>query len=265
MIPFSLGASLSSVISGVIVTLKGRYRAIVWGSWATMVLGWGLMTTLDDHSNTAQKVLYPFVTALGIGCLFMVPLIALQAAMPIKDMATSTGAFGFLRTMGGTVGIAVGQAIYTSVLRKKLNKIPNLNGFDTSPAALSESVRTLQRLPQPEQGEIVHAYTQSISAIWVFNAPVVAVGFIMVLFIKAYTLKRTTIKGGARTSTDVEAAGREGTTSVGTPTAAEVETDLPDEKSEVHNEVLQEDSEDQNHITTGTSDQITHTDASEKV
>jgi len=25
------------------------------------------------------------------------PLIALQAAMPLKDMATSTGAFGFLR------------------------------------------------------------------------------------------------------------------------------------------------------------------------
>jgi len=49
--------------------------------------------------------------------------------------------------MGGTVGIAVGQAIYTSILKKKVNKIPNLSGFNTSPAALSESVRTLQRLP----------------------------------------------------------------------------------------------------------------------
>jgi len=28
---------------------------------------------------------------------FQTPLIALQAAMPLKDMATSTGAFGFLR------------------------------------------------------------------------------------------------------------------------------------------------------------------------
>jgi hypothetical protein len=49
--------------------------------------------------------------------------------------------------MGGTVGIAVGQALYTSILRKKINKIPSLSGFDTSPGALSESVRTLQRLP----------------------------------------------------------------------------------------------------------------------
>jgi hypothetical protein len=49
--------------------------------------------------------------------------------------------------MGGTVGIAVGQALYTSILKKKINKIPNLSGFDTSPGALSESVRTLKGLP----------------------------------------------------------------------------------------------------------------------
>ncbi|KAH9958274.1 MFS amino acid permease [Russula dissimulans] len=263
MIPFSLGASITSVAAGVVVTLTGVYRAIIWGSWAIMVLGWGLMTTLDDHSNTAQKVLYPLVTALGVGCLFMVPLITLQAAMPIKDMATSTGAFGFLRTMGGTVGIALGQAIYTTILKKKIKRIPNLSGFDTSPAALSESVRTLQRLPQPEQGEIVHAYTQSISAIWVFNTPVVAVGFIMVLFIKAYTLKRMTVKGGARASADIEVAG-EGAPSDRTPSAAEVEADI---KSEVHSVALQEDSEDRDRMPAQaeTAHQNIHTDASEKV
>lgn len=49
--------------------------------------------------------------------------------------------------MGGTVGIAIGQALYTSMLQKKISKIPGLSGFETSPAALSESVRMLRRLP----------------------------------------------------------------------------------------------------------------------
>jgi hypothetical protein len=53
----------------------------------------------------------------------------------------------YARTMGGTVGIAVGQALYTSILKKKINKIPNLSGFDTSPGALLESVRALKTLP----------------------------------------------------------------------------------------------------------------------
>jgi hypothetical protein len=62
----------------------------------------------------ALKVVYPLVAAVGLGCLFQVcaevawllrlwahhvqtPLIGLQAAMPIKDMATSTSTFGFIR------------------------------------------------------------------------------------------------------------------------------------------------------------------------
>lgn len=43
------------------------------------------------------------------------PLIGLQAAMPLKDMATTTAAFILIRTLGGTIGISVGQAIISSV------------------------------------------------------------------------------------------------------------------------------------------------------
>ena len=49
--------------------------------------------------------------------------------------------------MGATVGISIGQAIYTSVLKRKINGISDLTGTDTSPAALAESVRTLRHLP----------------------------------------------------------------------------------------------------------------------
>jgi MFS family permease len=263
MIPFSLSASVTSIISGVLVTRIGTYRVVIWTAWALMVLGWGLMTTLDDQSNTAEKVLYPLVTASGVGCLFQIPLIALQAAMPIKDMATSTGTFGFLRTMGGTVGIAIGQALYTSILKKKINKIPSLSGFDTSPGALSESVRTLRNLPQPERGEIIHAYTKSLAAIWIFNTPLVGVGFIMVLFIKAYSLKRMTIQAHART--DTEAAAGEGIPPTEAPAEAEAEADISDEKSERHEATLSVDSKERDRTSTDSADKNPHAGAQEKV
>ena len=57
--------------------------------------------------------------------------------------------------MGGTVGIAIGQSLYTSILKHKINKIPSLSGFDTSPGALSESVRTLKNLPVGDTAEIL--------------------------------------------------------------------------------------------------------------
>ncbi|KAG6812805.1 hypothetical protein H0H93_013673, partial [Arthromyces matolae] len=66
------------------------------------------------------------------------PLIGLQAAMPLKDMATSTSTFGFIRTIGGTVGVSIGEAIFTNVVSKKMAKIPNIV-LDTSPSGLSDS------------------------------------------------------------------------------------------------------------------------------
>ncbi|KAI9446080.1 MFS general substrate transporter [Lactarius indigo] len=255
MIPYSLGNAAVSTLAGITVTRLGAYRGIIWGSWAVLILGWGLMTTLDDHSNTAEKVLYLLITALGIGCLFQTPLIALQAAMPLKDMATSTGAFNFLRTLGGAVGISIGQAIYTSILKRKIDRIPDLSGFDTSPAALARSVKKLKNLPQPKRGQIIHAYAQSISAIWAFNAPVVGVGFIMVLFIKAYTLKRTIIRGGVDTKQDQELVAGDTTARAGTS----------NEKSEKHEQSPQGGPGEQEHGGIEVIDEKRRTDGSEKV
>lgn len=35
--------------------------------------------------------------------------------MPLKDMATSTAAMVLIRTIGGTIGISIGQAIWSGV------------------------------------------------------------------------------------------------------------------------------------------------------
>lgn len=50
-----------------------------------------------DAVHSATQEVFPMIAALGIGCLFQVPLVALQAAMPLKDMATASSGFMFLR------------------------------------------------------------------------------------------------------------------------------------------------------------------------
>ncbi|KAI9449899.1 MFS general substrate transporter [Lactarius psammicola] len=262
MIPYSLGNAAVSTVAGITVTRLGAYRGIIWTSWGVLILGWGLMTTLDDHSNTAEKVLYLLIAAVGIGCLFQTPLIALQAAMPLKDMATSTGAFNFLRTVGGAVGISIGQAIYTSILKRKIDRIPNLSGFDTSPAALARNARKLQHLPvNTFDSRLFHAYAQSISAIWAFNTPVVGVGFIMVLFIKAYSLKRNTIQRGARARPDQEMAVGDTTAGAG----ADAWADASDGKSEGHEQSLKGGAREQDHGAVDVIDEKKRADGLEKV
>jgi MFS family permease len=205
MLPYSLGAAATSAMSGIYITRVGTYRPVLFVGWAIMTLGFGLMTMLSNTSTIAEKALYPLLAAIGVGCLFQTPLIALQAAMPIKDMATSTATFGFLRTMGGTVGISIGQAIFSSVLQ---NKIKNIAGFtlNTSPGALSENVRHLKNIPdETVRNAVMHAYARSISTIWLVCTPITGAGFIMILFVRRYTLKRTVVRGGdAKNENDLE-------------------------------------------------------------
>ncbi|KAF8228465.1 MFS general substrate transporter [Tricholoma matsutake] len=198
MLPYSLGASAFSALSGVLVSRTGQYRSLMQVAFAIFTLGMGLMIQLTNTSSLAEKVLYPLVCSIGLGCLFQVPLVGLQAAMPLKDMATSTSTFGFLRTLGGAVGIAVSQAIYSSTIRKKIAKIPGVN-LDTSPAGLNESIRKLTSIPDPAtRAAVISAYARSINMIWLVMTPILGACFIMVLFLRPYSLSRPVTRDSGR-------------------------------------------------------------------
>jgi hypothetical protein len=64
---------------------------------------------------SAKQVVFTLIAGLGTGGLFFPPIILMQAAMPIKDMATSTATVGLLRQLGSTVGVSIGQAIWSTV------------------------------------------------------------------------------------------------------------------------------------------------------
>ena len=77
-------------------------------------------------SYRALKLVFPLIAGIGYGGLFNPPLIGLQAAMPFRDMATSTATFGLIRQLGSTVGLSVGQAIWSTVRLKFLFELPEV-------------------------------------------------------------------------------------------------------------------------------------------
>ncbi|KDQ21898.1 hypothetical protein BOTBODRAFT_26305 [Botryobasidium botryosum FD-172 SS1] len=202
MIPYSVFCSIISTFSGLIISKTGTYRPVMWFSWVVLTLGYGLMIQLDETSSRAEKVLYLMVPALGVGSLFQTPLIALQAAMPISDMATSTAALGLIRTISGTIGISAGNAIYTSELRKRLPLIAGYT-FDSSSVDGTNDVRGLVHIqPASLRQEVLHAYSESVSMIWIVCTPLLFAGLISVLFIRSYTLKRHVVRAGRGSGSD---------------------------------------------------------------
>jgi len=199
MLTFSLGTALISIVSGLAVSKTGRYRPIIWVAYSLMTLGMGLMITLDYTSSLARQEIFPLIAALGIGCLFQIPLVALQAAMPIKDMATASSGFMFIRTVGGAVGIAIGETIIANVLPQKLASIPNYAslGLGTSAAELNDSVGLVHLISDVTlRDAVLQAWSEAIGTIWIMSTPMAGFALILTFFLREYSLDRKIVQGG---------------------------------------------------------------------
>jgi hypothetical protein len=114
----------------------------------------GLLIDLGYPYNTAKSVIYTLITGVGIGGLFMAPLIALQAAMPSRDMAVATGALVLFRLLGSATGVAIGGTILNNQLAQRLSDI---KGFEQ--INLQGNVQNLIRLDPPElRDRVLTAY-----------------------------------------------------------------------------------------------------------
>ncbi|EUC58681.1 MFS transporter [Rhizoctonia solani AG-3 Rhs1AP] len=196
MFPFSLGGALVAIVSGLAVARMKKYRPTMWFSWPIMTLGFGLLIMFDEKISIAKQEVFLAITALGVGCLFQTPLIGLHAAMPIKDMATATATFGLIRTLGGTIGISIGGAIYASEVKRRLANVPGFSAANFSQGELETNVHQLKYI-QPEElrQQVLHAFTRSLSTIWIVMTPLLFVGTVCVFFIRSYTLVRQVERG----------------------------------------------------------------------
>ncbi|CAE6408597.1 unnamed protein product [Rhizoctonia solani] len=196
MFPFSLGGALVAIVSGLAVARMKKYRPTMWFSWPIMTLGFGLLIMFDEKISIAKQEVFLAITALGVGCLFQTPLIGLHAAMPIKDMATATATFGLIRTLGGTIGISIGGAIYASEVKRRLANVPGFSAANFSQGELETNVHQLKYI-QPEElrQQVLHAFTRSLSTIWIVMTPLLFFGTVCVFFIRSYTLVRQVERG----------------------------------------------------------------------
>ena len=191
MLPFALIASIMSIVTGIGLTRLRAYRPFLWAGWAIMVVGFSLMATLDASSNQVKQEFYIGIAGLGVGFLFQTPLVGLMAAMPHGDMSTTTAAMQLVRSMGGTMGIAVSGAVFNTGTQRRLNRISSFNPASIQTENGSQDLTGLVDIQPPELSKaVIEAYGKGLQDVWIMYAPIVAVGFLAVLGVKGYSLKR---------------------------------------------------------------------------
>ncbi|MEV6557371.1 MDR family MFS transporter [Nocardia sp. NPDC051756] len=121
MLPMVLGLMTGSVVSGQLISRTGRYRSFTIIGASMLTLGLFLLHFLTADTPLWLAMIFMACTGFGLGNLMQPLTLALQNALPPKDMGVSTAAATFFRQIGGTLGVAV----FLSILFAQLT--PNIS------------------------------------------------------------------------------------------------------------------------------------------
>ncbi|GAA2604841.1 MFS transporter [Streptomyces tubercidicus] len=221
MLPLMAGMFIASIASGQITAKTGRYKIFPIIGTALMIAAMLLFHfRVQWDTPLWETMAYMLVFGLGLGGCMQTLVLAVQNAVPPRDMGVATASSTFFRQMGATAGTAiflsvlfstVGEKISAAfkdaaaterfqaalhdpaVLRDPANK-PVLDmlkhpGNADSSGVLSDS-SFIQHLDPRLAEPFKRGFADSMHTVFLMGAIVVALAFVLMWFIKEVPLRQ---------------------------------------------------------------------------
>ncbi|WP_261765644.1 MDR family MFS transporter [Actinotalea fermentans] len=120
LLPLTLGIMVTSVVSGQTIGRTGHYRTFPILGTAFLVVGAFLLSRVHADMTLLDVGWRSAVFGAGLGFCFQPLVLAVQNAVPPRDMGVATSSSLFFRQMGGTLGTAVFLSILFSTVGDKI-------------------------------------------------------------------------------------------------------------------------------------------------
>ena len=122
ILPLLGGLIVSAIAAGQIVSRTGRYKALIIGALVLLASGLFLLTNIRPDTPQPLLWLWMAIAGLGVGPSFAVFTLAVQNAVPVRDLGTATSGVTLFQQVGGTVGLAITGTIFGSTLLEEVPK-----------------------------------------------------------------------------------------------------------------------------------------------
>jgi MFS family permease len=171
LLPFVMALSFMSALMGVFIKRTGKYRPPIWFGLTVMTIGYGLFTNLDVSPNWAKIIIFQIIAGIGVGPNFQSPLIALQAQIEPRDIATATATFGFTRSLSTSISVVIGGVIFQNQMANKYQSLVAALGLQTasllSGGSAGANVGIVAALPPAQQMVARQAFFESLRTMWI--------------------------------------------------------------------------------------------------
>ncbi len=189
MVSMIAGVMLTAITTGVLASRTGRYKWMPITGMVLIALGLGLLSTLTPTTPLPVLLAYLFCLGMGVGFGMQILVLIVQNSFPDAIVGTATAANNFFREIGASMGGAVVGAMFTSRLTTLLAERLPAEGAGTSTNSLTPAA--VNALPDTVREVIVGAYNDALTPVFALLVPMIAVGLIILVFIKEVPLRTT--------------------------------------------------------------------------
>ena len=189
MLPMVVGLFSTSIAAGRIMSRTGRYKVFPILGSAVVVVGLLMLSQLTSTSPYWFAGLSMYVLGAGLGFTMQVLVTIVQNSVDRSDIGVATSSVTFFRQMGGSFGTALFGAILSSRLSVHIGDAMAQAPAGAAAAAgkvgdVVNNVQAIKALPEPVHGLITMAFSQSLHDTFLSAVPLVAVAFVVSLFLK---------------------------------------------------------------------------------
>lgn len=250
MLPLVAGIMVASIGSGQITSRTGKYKIFPVVGIFLMVAAMVLMYFRVNVDIPLWELdLYMAVFGLGLGGCMQTLVLAVQNASPARDMGVVTASSTFFRQLGGTIGTAVFLSIVFSTVPDKITNAltaarndPNFIAAINDPAVRANPINApffaaqngganssvlsdsafLQTIDPRLAHPFLVGFSDSIVLTFIIVAAILALAFILVLFVKELPLRTMSGTQAAAQEAALAAAGEQGVSMSKEPATAEL-------------------------------------------
>jgi EmrB/QacA subfamily drug resistance transporter len=190
LLPMMVGATVTSLAGGQIMTRTGRYKALPIIGSAVMAGALYLLTGLGVSTSRVTSGLFYAVLGIGMGCLMQTTSVIVQNSVGPRDMGVASSARMFFQQIGGSLGVALFGAIFARRLTDVMSA--RLPGVHLNTSGGSFDPRTVNRLPLPIRHDVFYAIAHAVQGVFFWAAPSA-----IALFVLASLIREVPLRGSA--------------------------------------------------------------------
>jgi len=189
LLPMMAGLLIVSILVGRFITKTGKYRAFPLIGGVVMVAGMALLSLLDVDTTKTMSALYMVVLGAGMGFLMQTTLLIAQNSVEQRDLGVASSTATFVRSIGGSFGVSLFGAIFTSRLREDVAAISPeaVARLDGSGGQLDPA--TLSQLPAPLRDGFLAGIAHAMSSVFAWAILLAVVVPLLAWFIRHVPLR----------------------------------------------------------------------------